>query len=133
MFTEADRTNLASGWRVWNDEDDRAVLAYRPDRFDGSAFEAACMPHLYVTRGRRSRRPEGSRNLPPDAPWTVTLYLEPAVNADPSFHDDPAAAVEAALRTAERFADGEIDYRSLYQVPRDRYLAELDRLTGREA
>ena len=42
---------------------------------------------------------------------------------------------EAALRGAEslseRFAAGEVDYRSLYQVPRDRYLAELDSLTGR--
>jgi hypothetical protein len=68
MLGEADRGELADGWRVWSDSENRLILAYRPDVFDGAGFDAACLPTLYVTRGRRSRRPSGSRNPPPDAP-----------------------------------------------------------------
>jgi hypothetical protein len=122
---------FGDGWRVWNAEEARVVLAYRPDTFDGDAFPAPCMPTIYVTRGRRNRRPAGNRNLPPDAPWMVTLYLEPDVNRPPDAYDSREGALEGAETLTQRFADGEVDYRSLYQVPRDRYLAELDDLTGR--
>jgi hypothetical protein len=131
MLTDAERDSLADGWRVWNADDTRLILAYRPDVFDGTAFDPACMPTIYLTRGRKTKRPEGNRRLPPDAPWTVTLYLEPDVNTDPEFHDGREAAVEGTLALAERFAAGEVDYRSVYQVPRERYFEELDRLTGR--
>jgi hypothetical protein len=131
MLTDGDREALADGWRVWNADDTRAILAYRPDVFDGSGFDPACMPTVYVVRGRRTRRPGGTQDLPPDAPWTVTLYLEPSVKRDPEFHDTPREAVEAALSLAARFGEGEVDYRGLYQVPREAYFEELDRLTGR--
>ena len=128
-----DETALGDGWRVWNAEDDRVVLAYRPDVFDGGEFPAPCLPTLYVTRGRRTRRPGGNRNLPPDAPWMVTLYLEPEVSREPDAHEGFAAACSAAEALTRRFAAGDVDYRSLYQVPRERYLETLDELTGRRA
>jgi hypothetical protein len=127
-----DEGALGDGWRVWNAEDDRVILAYRPDVFDGAEFPAPCLPTLYVTRGRRNRRPEGNRNLPPDAPWMVTLFLEPEVNRPPDAYDSLSAALAAAEELTRRFAAGEVEYRDLYQVPRDRYLAELDALIGRE-
>jgi len=133
MIGEADRGALADGWRVWNEAENRLILAYRPDVFDGSGFEAACLPTLYVTRGRRSRRPGGTRNLHPDVPWVVTLFLEPEVSTAPREFDTPEAAVEGALALAEEFARGEVDYRSLYQVSRPDYVDRLDELTGREA
>ena len=124
---------LATGWRVWNAEPARVVLAYRPDVFDGDAFPAPCMPTIYVTRGRPNRRPEGNRNLPPDAPWMVTLYLEPDVERPPDAYESREAALDGAETLTERFAAGAVDYRSLYQLPRDRYLAELDELTDRDS
>jgi hypothetical protein len=124
---------LATGWRVWNAEAARVVLAYRPDVFDGDAFPAPCMPTIYVTRGRPNRRPEGNRNLPPDAPWMVTLYLEPDVERPPDAYESREAALDGAETLTERFAAGAVDYRSLYQLPRDRYLAELDELTDRDS
>lgn len=133
MLAEEDRETLAEGWRVWSDAEDRLVLAYRPDVFDGEGFAPACLPTLYVTRGRRSRRPGGTRNLPPDAPWVVTLFLEPDVSTAPREFDTPDAAVERALAIAAEFARGDVDYRSLYQVPRPDYFERLDGLTGREA
>jgi hypothetical protein len=128
-----DDAALGEGWTVWNAEDDRVIVAYRPDVFDGGEFPAPCLPTIYVTRGRRNRRPEGNRNLPPDAPWMVTLYLEPDVNADPESYETPAAAAEAAADLSERFADGDVDYRGLYQVPRESYFEKLDELTGRDS
>jgi len=128
-----DEADLGDGWRVWNAEEARVVLAYRPDVFDGTEFPAPCLPTLYVTRGRRNRRPEGNRNLPPDAPWMVTLYLEPDVNREPDAYDALEDALAGAATLTRRFADGDVDYRALYQVPRDDYLAELDERTGREA
>lgn len=123
---------LGDGWQVWNAEDTRAILAYRPDVFNGSEFPAACLPTVYVTRGRRNRRPEGNRNLPPNAPWMVTLYLEPEVNRDPDAYDTRSGALDGAVELTHRFADGDIDYRGLYQVPRERYFEKLDELTGRD-
>ncbi len=127
MFDSAD---LGDGWTVWNDDDDRAVLAYRPDVFDGTTFPAPCLPTVYVTRGRPNRRPEGNRTLPPNAPWVVTLRLEPDVEHESDTHGSRADAIEGAERLTGRFSAGDLDYRSLYQVPREPYLDELDELTG---
>ena len=63
----------------------------------------------------------------------VTLYMEPDVSRDPEARDSLAEAVEAAEALTRRFAAGEVDYRALYQVPREAYLGKLDELTGREA
>lgn len=125
-----DKAALGEGWTVWNAEDDRVILAFRPDVFDASAFPAPCLPTVYVTRGRRNRRPEGNRNLPPDAPWMVTLYLEPEVNRRPDQYETFEAALDGAEALTRRFSAGEIDYRGLYQVPRETYFAKLDGLTG---
>lgn len=46
---------LPEGWRVWSESDDRLILAYRPDVFDGAGFAAPCLPTLYVTRGQCAR------------------------------------------------------------------------------
>jgi len=125
-----DAAALGAGWTIWNAEAGRAVAAYRPDIFDGSTFPAPCLPTVYLTRGRRNRRPEGNRHLPPDAPWVVTLRLEPDVERDPETYESKAAAVKATEQLTDRFSTGEIDYRSMYQVPRDPYLNRLDELTG---
>lgn len=121
---------LGEGWTVWSAEDDRVVLAYRPDVFDGSAFPAPCLPTVYVTRGRPNRRPKGTRTRG-DSAWAVTLRVEPSVEHPSKTYDSRADAVEHAGILTERFADGDIDYRSLYQVPREAYLRKLDELTGR--
>jgi len=63
--------------------------------------------------------------------WYVTFYLEPEVERDADSYEGRDAAVEGAVALATRFADGELDYRSLYQVPREAYLDKLDDLTGR--
>ncbi|MFB6073789.1 MAG: DUF5820 family protein [Haloarculaceae archaeon] len=119
---------LPVGWRVWNEEPGKIVLAYRPDVFDGSAYPAPCLPTIYVTRGRRSRRPGGERV---GERWHVTLYLEPEVSRDGDAHPDREAAIEGAVDLATRFDAGAVDYRALYQVPRPEYLDRLDELTGR--
>ncbi|RQG89946.1 hypothetical protein EA462_08020 [Natrarchaeobius halalkaliphilus] len=126
-----DETVVPDGWVVWSEgEDGRLVLAYRPDVFNGEAFPAACLPTLYLTHGRRTRRP--GRN-PTDTTagddWFVTFYLEPDVTVDGSARFSTRAdALEHAIDLARRFADGEVDYRERYQVPRDRYFDRLDDL-----
>lgn len=125
---------LPDSWEIWSEEDDgRAVLAYRPDVFDGEAFPAACLPTLYVTHGKRTRRPgtnPTTRSTVED--WFVTFYLEPDVSLPDQFRfDSRSDAVACALDLARQFDEGEIDYRELYQVPRERYFDRLDELTGR--
>lgn len=124
-----DERDLGAGWQVWSLEDDRAIIVYRPDVFDGSSFPAACLPTIYVTRGRRRRRPAGNRNLPPDAPWMVTLFLEPEVDRPPDTYDTFADALDGCADLSRRFSRGDVDYRSLYQVPREDYFETLDELT----
>jgi len=128
----ADR--LAAGWRVWSADEERLVLTYRPDVFEGSTHPAPCLPTVYVTRGRRDRRPGVDPSPGPGASWYVTLFLEPDVERSPERFDARTRAVDAALDLCARFARGEVDYRSLYQVTDDRegYLAALEELTGRE-
>jgi hypothetical protein len=126
-------SDLPDGWTVWSDgEDGRVVLAYRPDVFDSDAYPAPCLPTLYVTRGPRERRrpPDDDRRLRDD--WHVTLYLEPDVSAPSRAHERRDDALVEAVEWAREFARGDVDYRDLYQVPRERYLARLDELTGHD-
>jgi len=126
-----DFDSLDEDWVVWTESERKAVLAYRPDVFDSEAFPAPCLPTIYVTKGRRRRKP-GVETRPTD-PWFVTLYLEPEIERSPDRYETRAAAISGATELAASFAAGDVDYRSLYQVPREAYLDELDSLTGREA
>lgn len=121
---------VPEGWEVWSDGEEKAVLAYRPDVFDGTAFPAPCMPTIYLTKGRRRRKP--GREVHPGDPWYVTLYLEPEVSGEERSFDRRAAAEDAARDLARAFARGDVDYRSMYQVPRESYFEKLDELTGRD-
>ena len=121
--------DLPPGWVRWSDEASKAVLVYRPDVFDTAAFPAPCVPTLYLTKGRRDRRP-GQHRPAPDADWYVTLFLEPDVNRPPESFETRGDAEDGARTLARRFGAGEVDYRGLYQVPREDYLDRLDELTG---
>lgn len=120
---------LPAGWEVWSEEAKRWVLAFRPDVFDAETFPAACLPTIYVTKGRRGRRP-GRPTPPEEAPWFVTFYLEPDVSGPERQFASREAARDGALDIAREFAAGDVDYHSLYQVPRPEYLEKLDELTG---
>ena len=122
--------DLPDSWTVWNEGGDRCILVYRPDVFDSHEFPAACLPTIYLTHGRRSRRPGSERDPAPSYPWYVTLFLEPEVDRDAERFDSREAAIAGTVTLAERFADGAVDYRALYQVPREDYFAKLDELTG---
>lgn len=126
----SDLDGLPKEWVVWNEADDRCVVVYRPDVFDTQAFDAACLPTIYLTRGRRSRRPGRQRAPGTEDTWYVTLFLEPEVECDAETFDGRPEAVRGTVALAERFAAGEVDYRGLYQVPREAYLEKLDELTG---
>jgi hypothetical protein len=120
---------LPNEWTVWNEEPEgRVILTYRPDVFDADAFPAACLPTIYVTNGSRNARP-GAGQLQTDE-WHATLFAEPEIELATKQLDSRAAAIEAAVDIAERFADGEVDYRGSYQVPREAYFEKLDELTG---
>lgn len=121
---------LPEGWQVWSEERTKVVLTYRPDVFDSDAYPAPCLPTIYVTKGRRGRRPGRPTPDPNDA-WYVTLFLEPEVQGEQQAFETEAAAVSGATELAASFADGDVDYRSLYQVPREEYFEQLDALTGR--
>ena len=124
-------SDLPDSWTVWNDEPEgRCILAYRPDVFDTKAFPAPCMPTLSLTRGSPNR-PPGERS--PGAAWYVTFYLEPEVTLPGTRQfETREAAIDGAVELAGEFADGAIDYRDAYQVPREEYLDRLDELTGRD-
>ena len=119
---------LHDDWVVWSDQREKMVLAYRPDVFDGDAFPAPCLPTIYVTKGRRRRHP-GDQTRPED-PWHVTLFLEPEVDRSADQYDRREDATAAAVDLAAEFARGDVDYRGLYQVPREAYFEKLDELTG---
>ncbi|AUG47480.1 hypothetical protein BVU17_08105 [Haloarcula taiwanensis] len=123
-----DLSGLPDDWTVWNETDDKLILAYRPDVFDSEQFPAPCLPTIYLTRGKRTRRPGADRT---GERWYVTFYLEPDVERDADSYERRDAAVEGAVELATQFADGDLDHRSLYQVPREAYLDKLDELTGR--
>jgi hypothetical protein len=122
---------LPDGWELWSEGTDKLVFAYRPDVFDSESLPAACLPTMYLTKGQRDRRP-GKPRPPADAPWYVTLFLEPDVSYERERYDDRESAIEGAKTLARAFSAGDIDYRSLYQVPRPDYFTALDELTGRE-
>ncbi len=122
---------LADGWELWNEEQQKIVLTFRPDVFNSDDFPAPCLPTIHITKGKRGRRP-GRKNPSPDEPWYVTLYLEPDVTHDEQSYDSRDEALDGGRELAEQFSAGEIAYRSLYQVPRPAYLDRLDELTGRE-
>ncbi len=121
---------LPPGWVEWDRlEGDHLVLVFRPDVFDSDAFPAACLPTIYVREGERDPRRAGPDPQPgTEGLFTVTLFLEPAVEdviaTEPQWTD----AVEAARETAGAFAAGDIDPRSLYQEPRSGYLDRLEEL-----
>jgi hypothetical protein len=122
--------NLPAGWTVWHEESGgRVILAYRPDVFDTEGFPAACMPTVYLSPGSPRRRP-GARRA--DG-WTITLFLEPEVDARVETADSREAGVAVARDLARAFADGDVDDRAAYQVPRADYFDRLDELVGREA
>jgi hypothetical protein len=123
-------SDLPDGWVRWSETEEKLVWAYRPDVFDGGEYPPPCLPTLYVTRGRRSRRPGAERDPAPDASWYVTLVLEPEVSRDAEEFADRPAALDGARAIAREFAAGEVDYRGLYQVPREAYFERLDELTG---
>lgn len=124
-------TGLPDGWVVWNDEQQKTILTYRPDIFNSEDFPAACLPTIHVTKGKRGRRP-GRDAANPGDPWYVTFYLEPDVTVHSDSYQKRTQAKERATDLARQFAAGEIDYRSTYQVPRPAYFDRLDELTGRE-
>jgi hypothetical protein len=122
--------SLPTAWTVWSDESGgRVVFVYRPDVFDTQSFPAPCLPTLYVTPGRHSKRRPEPNSTTSDT-WFVTLSLEPEVVATERAFDDRASALEEATALASAFDAGEYDYRECYQVPREAYLDRLDELTG---
>lgn len=125
---------VAEGWTVWDHEpDDRLILVFRPDIFDGDAFPAACLPTIYVREGERDLR-----LLSPDpAPgtedtWRVQLFLEPAVGETFGTFDSWDDAVDGAVDVAGRFCAGELDLHGMYLDPREAYLARLDALLDQD-
>lgn len=124
---------LPAGWEVWNEEaNGPVILAFRPDVFDGRSFDAACLPTISVARGASPDHPR-ERRFRSDS-WHVALYLEPTVRArdHDSVYDSREAALAGAGEVAKRFSSGEIDYRNVYQVPREAYFETLDDLVGEE-
>jgi hypothetical protein len=126
---------LPEDWVVWNDEaDGQAILVYRPDVFDTDAFPPECLPTLYLTSGpKRRRRPRSAADRQRRDTWHLTLFLEPEIEHPevPTF-DSREAAVEGAVDLAREFADGALDLRGCYQLPREAYLDRLAELTGGE-
>lgn len=124
---------LPDGWEVWNyEEGGRVILAYRPDVFDSNQYPPACLPTITVGPGDSPDRPPERRAR--GGRWHAVLYLEPSVrarrhDADCDTRDE---AVEAAIRLAQQFVDGGIDYREPYQLTREQYMKQLDELVGRE-
>jgi hypothetical protein len=60
----------------------------------------------------------------------VSFFLEPDVEGPVETYDSRSAAVRGATDLAARFVRGDVDYRGLYQLPREEYLDRLDELVG---
>lgn len=130
---DEDIPNLPDGWTVWNAESGgQVILAYRPDIFEGESFPAACLPTLFVSRSSPDQRKRGPPSHSSDTDWHVTLYLEPEVRVrdHETSRSTRSEALEAAREVASDFSAGQIDVRAAYQVPREAYLTELERLIG---
>jgi len=122
---------LPDGWRVWNEEPSgRAILVYRPDVFGGGNLPAECLPTIYLTNGSRDARPGSGQYATEE--WHVVLFMEPEIEAVAETHESRDAGADAAVEIAARFADGDVDYRGVYQVPREEYFARLDEFVGNE-
>lgn len=123
---------LPETWSVWNHvEEDRLILAYRPDVFNGADFPAACLPTIYVREGEKDLRRAGDEpTVATEGTWTVTLFLEPEVSSGFGTFDTWAAAVGRATDVATDFDAGAVDIREIYDLPREDYLDRLERLTG---
>jgi hypothetical protein len=119
---------LSDDWTVWTETERQVIIVYRPDIFDSEQFPAPCLPTIYTTQGKRTRRPGSDRR---GSEWHVTLYLEPEIEGESESYPDRSSAIGGAVELAHRFGGGEIAYRALYQLPREAYLAELDEQTGR--
>ncbi len=129
---DGDSPDPPSGWTVWNDEPrGRRILVFRPDVFNESNdLPAPCLPTILISNRSQAPRPGASR-IRTDT-WRAVLTLEPEVEAVTEEYDSREAAVVGANGIAARFADGEIDYRAAYQVPREAYFERLDEVVGRE-
>jgi hypothetical protein len=130
--SDADTPAPPSGWTVWNDEPrGRRILVFHPEKFnETNDLPAPCLPTILVSNRSRAARPGASRVR--TGTWHAVLTLEPEVEAVVEAFDSRAAAVAGANDIADRFADGEIDYRAAYQVPRETYFDRLDEVVGRE-
>ncbi|MFB6077509.1 MAG: DUF5820 family protein [Halarchaeum sp.] len=122
---------LPDAWTVWHDDGGRAVLVFRPDVFEGDAFDPARIPTLYVS----TRAPDVPlrRGDELDDEWHVACTLEPDVHvrALESSHETRAAAVDAASEAARRFAAGDVALDDVYAAnPPTAYLERLADLTG---
>lgn len=121
--------DLANGWEVWNEEPQgRVILVYRTDVFDTQAFPAPCLPTITVAPGAAPNDPPERRAN--SSEWHTVLYLEPTVRVKAVDTTSPSRddAVEVAVDIAARFSAGDIDYRDVYQLPREAYLDKLDEL-----
>ncbi|WP_256545581.1 DUF5820 family protein [Halobellus inordinatus] len=119
-----------SGWTLWNDEPQgRRILVFRPDVFnEQNGLPAECLPTIMISNGSRARRPGASQI--PTTTWHVVLTLEPEIEAVAESYDSRAAALAGANDLARRFADGDVDYRAAYQIPRETYFERLDEVVG---
>lgn len=126
--------SLPDGWTVWHAESaGQLVLTFRADVFDGKSYPPECLPTIVVRdRPHRPRRPIDRRGDDSGDAWYATLFLEPTVVLREERAPSHENAVETALVFARRFVDGDFEYRSAYQVPRERYLDRLDDLVRRE-
>lgn len=128
-----DIPDLPEGWTVWNAEPGgQVILAYRPDIFEGESFPPACLPTLFVSPTSPDQRKRRPPSQTADSEWHVTLYLEPEVRVRDreTSSSTRREALEAARDLAADFAAGQVDVRAAYQVPREAYLTELERLTA---
>lgn len=128
---DGDGPDPPAGWTVWNDEPrGRRILVFRPDVFnEHNDLPAPCLPTILVSNRSRAPRPGASRVR--TGTWRAVLTLEPEVEAIVEEFADRAAAVAGADDIARRFAEGAVDYRAAYQVPREAYLDRLDEVVGR--
>lgn len=125
-----DDAELPDGWTTWHSETrGNHIIAFRPDVFDGSEYPAPCMPMIHLSnRPHRHSRPEQRITGYSSDRWYVTFFLEPDVVLADSRFETREEAMNELFDLAARFTIGDLDYRSAYQIPRERYLDRLDTL-----
>ncbi len=119
-------TDPPTGWRIWNNEPGgKRILVFRPDIFsERNDLPAMCLPTIHVTNGSQASRPGASQRQTDT--WHVILTLEPEIEAITDSYETRQTALTGAHNIAERFAQGRINYRDPYQVPRPDYFQMLD-------